>query len=266
MTILYFTGTGNSLAVAKKIGVLCGGEAVKIVSIPQCIKVGKYKFADDVIGLVFPTYCCYFPRIVREFLSKADLRANYIFALATYGNGMAQGGDGSEMIEFEKRASSLGLKVNYCNSVLMVDNFLDTFSIEKEIERIPSKKIDEHISRIAADINSRKEYVKQVGAIGEILTRMCKSLVKTQDKGETCKKFRIDEKCTMCETCAKVCPRGNIAGKDTLRFGSNCEGCYACIHACPQKAIHIKTEKNDMRWRNPEVSLREIVDANRQGA
>ena len=47
MKIFYFTATGNSLAVAKKLG----GE---LISIPQ-VK-GKHTFRDDVIGVVFPTY------------------------------------------------------------------------------------------------------------------------------------------------------------------------------------------------------------------
>jgi ferredoxin len=262
MTILYFTGTGNSLAVAKRIGASCGGETAKLISIPQCIKSGDYAYSDEVIGLVFPTYCCYFPRIVREFLPKAKLAASYLFAVSTYGNGMGRGGDGGEMIEFERYASGLELKMDYCNSILMVDNFLDAFDIGREIERVPSKRIDEHIERIAADIGARRKYVKRAGVIGKALTRMCMPLVKAQDRGETCKKFSIDERCNACGTCAQVCPRGNVAVSEAPRFGRNCEGCYACVHACPRKAIHLKAEKNDLRWRNPDVSLREIVEAN----
>lgn len=48
MKILYFTATGNSLAVAKKLG----GE---LISIPQAIKNNQYEIKDDVIGFVFPT-------------------------------------------------------------------------------------------------------------------------------------------------------------------------------------------------------------------
>jgi flavodoxin len=47
MKILYFTGTGNSLAVAKRIG----GE---LLSIPQEIHKKEMTYSDDAIGLVFP--------------------------------------------------------------------------------------------------------------------------------------------------------------------------------------------------------------------
>jgi ferredoxin len=40
----------------------------------------------------------------------------------------------------------------------------------------------------------------------------------------------------------------------------------ACIHACPQKAITLKMpEKNpSARYRNPAISLAEIIAANNQ--
>ena len=44
MTILYFTATGNSLYVAKRLG-------GKLISIPQMIKENKYEFSDERIGL-----------------------------------------------------------------------------------------------------------------------------------------------------------------------------------------------------------------------
>ena len=81
MKIIYFTGTGNSLAVAKKIG----GE---LIAIPQA-KEQTYK--DDVIGVVFPTYGCMLPGIVKRFLEGVKLEADYIFAIATYGMGKRTG-------------------------------------------------------------------------------------------------------------------------------------------------------------------------------
>ena len=49
MKVLYFTATGNSLAVAKRIG----GE---LISIPRAMHDGDLSFADDAVGLVFPVY------------------------------------------------------------------------------------------------------------------------------------------------------------------------------------------------------------------
>ena len=51
-----------------------------------------------------------------------------------------------------------------------------------------------------------------------------------------------------------------------------CEYCLACVHACPQKALTLKSnwpgapgERNpDARYRNPNVSLTDIIKSNRQ--
>ena len=62
MKIFYFTATGNSLAVAKKIG----GE---LISISQARNEQIKEYKDDVIGFVFPTFGCTVPKIVKEFMA-----------------------------------------------------------------------------------------------------------------------------------------------------------------------------------------------------
>ena len=49
MKIFYFTGTGNSLAVAKRLS----GE---LASIPQVMKERDFVFKDEAIGIIFPLY------------------------------------------------------------------------------------------------------------------------------------------------------------------------------------------------------------------
>ena len=54
--------------------------------------------------------------------------------------------------------------------------------------------------------------------------------------------------------------------------GGECEGCMACVHNCPQKAITLTpsmpgfpSERNpNARYRNPNVSLADIIQANQQ--
>lgn len=49
---------------------------------------------------------------------------------------------------------------------------------------------------------------------------------------------------------------------------TTCADCYACVHACPQKAIRFVNfdEPNpDVRYRNPHVTLADLVRSNNQG-
>ena len=49
MKVLYFTGTGNSLYVAKRIG----GE---LLSIPKLMKEEQFIIEDDIVGIICPVY------------------------------------------------------------------------------------------------------------------------------------------------------------------------------------------------------------------
>ena len=51
--ILYFTGTGNCLYVARELA----AEGERVLSIPQELRrVGELAYADDAIGIVYPIY------------------------------------------------------------------------------------------------------------------------------------------------------------------------------------------------------------------
>ena len=120
MKIFYFTGTGNSLAAAKRLK----GE---LISIPQVMKTGSFVFEDEEIGVIFPLYCLNPPKMVRTFLSKAQFHTEYLFAVATYGN-LA----GASMQELQRSLRPYGYQFHYMNTLLMVDNFLPNFEINEE--------------------------------------------------------------------------------------------------------------------------------------
>ena len=79
--IFYFTGTGNSLHIARQLA----EEHTELLSIPQMVKRGKYDFEADEIGIVYPIYGHMPPYMVRQFIQKAKLKAGYKFAVLTYG-------------------------------------------------------------------------------------------------------------------------------------------------------------------------------------
>lgn len=74
--IFYFTGTGNSLYIARQLA----GENAELLSIPQMVK-RKYEFEADEIGIVYPIYGHMPPYMVRQFIQKAKLKAEYKFAV-----------------------------------------------------------------------------------------------------------------------------------------------------------------------------------------
>lgn len=255
MTIFYFTSTGNCLAVAKKIG----GKDANLIAIPQIINRPALEFQDEVIGIIFPIYGFSMPKICRRFFLKAKLTADYIFAIGTYGNL-----PGACMRNAQLYAAEQGNRIDYAESLLMVDNYLPGFEINQQIAQLPQKNTDASLVRIIDDLNSRKKLT----ATATLGKRLATSLIhvgeKVVMKDTQAQNYLVNDQCTKCGTCAKICPSGNITVTDKVTFGDKCEWCLGCVHLCPKNAIHLKNERSSARWRHPEVTLMEIIKANDQ--
>ena len=130
MKILYFTGTGNCLAVAKRFN-------AELLSIPQMIKNKIYEIEDDVVGIIYPTYANIVPNIVEKYLRQCKIKAEYVFVIATYGN-IA----GATLRKMRKILESNGNKANYYEKLLMVDNYLPLFDIDDQLSKLPQKDIE----------------------------------------------------------------------------------------------------------------------------
>jgi ferredoxin len=256
MTIFYFTSTGNGLAVAKKISGQCG-VAPNLVSIPQIIDSPAVECSDDTIGIIFPIYGFYCPKMVRRFLERAKLAADYIFAIGTYGNK-----EGACMRNVQRKAAELGIRVDYAKALLMVDNYLPGFDVDDQISKLPQKKTDEKLASIIADIAARKK-LAATASVGDVaLAAAIQAGENTFMKATMARNYIIDAKCAKCGTCAKTCPSGNISVADRVAFADKCEWCLGCVHLCPKNAIHLKNERSSKRWRHPDVSLAEIIKSN----
>lgn len=77
--VFYFTGTGNSLYIAKQI-------ENNPISIPQAIHRESQEYSVDSIDIVAPVYGHEVPSMVKEFLKNAVFHADYFYMILTYGN------------------------------------------------------------------------------------------------------------------------------------------------------------------------------------
>ncbi len=265
MKTLYFTATGNSLYVAKSIG----GE---LLSIPQMVKEGIYEFTDEKIGIVIPLHAWSVPPFIVDFLKKAMFNCDYLFAVITYG--IYSGAVASHLTAI---ADEEGYKFSYISRIKMVDNYLPTFDMKKEVEKEGKKEIEHHLRSIISDISSSKEgtlkeTVLDKAAMNYMLKRRNKPFNKKRLKVHAAEEgidnyLYVEDSCIQCGVCASVCPVGNIrmdekTGK--IALDDRCFMCFACIHHCPSNAIHIRGEVNSIRFRNSHIRLNEIVKANNQ--
>jgi len=81
--IYYFSGTGNSLYVAKDIAAKTGGSLLPIAT---AVSQKIIQVDSEVMGIVFPVYYGELPVIIKLFAEKLDnIEHKYIFAVCTFG-------------------------------------------------------------------------------------------------------------------------------------------------------------------------------------
>lgn len=252
--IFYFTGTGNSLYVAKAI-------EDNPISIPQIVNKTEQVYKADKIGIVSPIYGHEVPEMVKRFLKTAKFQTDYFYIILTFGN--RHGGAVELTANF---CEEYGIKVNYLNLIEMVDNWLPTFDMDKQ-KKI-DKKVDTHLSEIIKDIQSGKSYIQPVTDTDREAHKQYLENISKMPADIFQHLYIVNEDCIQCEICTKVCPAGCISlqNSNIVYDMKNCQICMSCIHNCPKKAIQLNIpEKNrQARYRNENVKLQEIIEANIQ--
>lgn len=231
--ILYFTGTGNSQYVAKKIAKETGEEAINLF---QRIRNNDYSelHSDTPWIVVAPTYAWRIPHILEKWLEKSTLSGNRaIYFVMTCGGSIGNAGK-----YLKSLCSKKGMKYLGCFDIVMPENYIALFSTPTKDEAVVI------IEKAETEIKKAANYIKSVKNIPEPqLTRNDK-----MNSGMInnlfyplflhAKKFYVTENCISCGLCEKVCPLGNIElANGKPNWGDNCTHCMACICRCPKVAI-----------------------------
>lgn len=231
--IFYFSGTGNSAYIAKRIGKILDEP---INSINDFIKNGKTVSAVEGERLVFvtPTYAWRMPRIVEEWIRKCDFSGKHeVYSVMTCGS---ENGNASHYIK--EFCAAKGFTYMGCAEIVMPENYIAMYStptqeeakkiiadaeqlITETAERIRDcSKLPEHKIRFG-------DFVKS-GIINPIFYKFFVHATKYQAK----------DTCINCGKCVANCPLNNIELKDNRPvWGNNCTHCMACICKCPVGAI-----------------------------
>lgn len=257
--IYYFSGVGNSLALAKMLKSNLGMDT-------ELIRITEYKSVDSIeinaetFGIVFPVYFHSIPAIVRNFMKKIKIKGNpYIFAVAA-----CNAVPGHSLFTIERLLMKKGYKLSAGYKVDMpgvsvVDGFLTSEDIN--VKRIEDSKAK--ILEIANEIN-RKVLNKPEG-INSLMSHITGSIMTTiAGKMMNPALFYTTNQCSNCGVCKRICPMENIEmSKDQKPiWGKECLHCMACLHLCPHKAVELgKHSQEKVRFRHPEISLDEMLNA-----
>jgi ferredoxin len=254
-TIYYFTGTGNSLMAAKRIAEKLGD--CELVPIASVWKQDNIKPQTENVGFVSPMYFGSLPLIVRDFVKKVELKdTDYRFAVITRGSAPARAlHDLDKLLKEKSKKLDAGFYVN------SVDNYLPYFNIpseEKQKEKL--EKVAAKLEEVGDKIAEKKHDVERSNLISRGLTYFIHSHWKKRAHSKD-KNFVVENSCTSCKLCVKICPVDNIKmrGEKPI-WQHHCQQCLACIHFCPVEAIQYgKKTKESGRYHHPDVTAEDII-------
>jgi formate hydrogenlyase subunit 6/NADH:ubiquinone oxidoreductase subunit I len=265
--IYYFSGTGNSLHVAKELQKRIA--EVTLIPIISLLKRDIIETNAETVGFVFPIYLTTVPKPVRMFLKKLELKsATYIFSIVT-------------------RIGTLCLANIYMNRILKKKGrSLDSYFILNMGSNTPTglkptgdqhwaeEITEEKIAELETEVQDRLDLIQNIIINREkypgkhstsILNRFLEYFFSSLT--ENIKKeihFYPDSDCNGCGICEKVCLAKKIKmvnGKPEWQKNVQCYFCYACFNFCPKQSILVKNlyVKKQGRYYHPEISANDIA-------
>ncbi|MDD6310465.1 MAG: EFR1 family ferrodoxin [Firmicutes bacterium] len=239
--ILYFSGTGNSEYVAKRIAEHVDDKALNLF---QRIREDDYTSLESQKPwvVVAPTYAWQLPRLVRDYLKKTKLEGNKkVYYVLTCGSSIGGAGKYAEALTGE-----IGMEYMGCAPIVMPENYIAMFNVPDMEESVKIiSKASRKIKRLSLKIIDDKPFkAKRGGKLASSIINKAFYTFVLKDK-----KFMTLESCNACGKCVNVCPLKNIELKDgQVKWKGNCTHCMACICKCPQEAIEYGS-KSAGKWR-----------------
>ncbi|MBN2444917.1 MAG: EFR1 family ferrodoxin [Spirochaetales bacterium] len=263
MQILYFSGTGNSLEVARELQ----KRILKTTLLPVigALKNNNLKTTGDIIGLVFPIHALTMPWPVKQYIEQADFNsASYIFAITTRFCSPKVFVDIDTILKKKNRSLDASF------SIEMPQNFIQYFNVPSKEEIMKNESVmHEKLESIRNVILNKQRshdhpFTPVQKIIMGILFPMITFLYQKTGYFNLEKRFYADERCTGCGICEKVCLSGKIRlknNKPEWRTEIPCTFCFACIHYCPVQSIQIKKSKTPAkeRYHQHNISVNDIA-------
>ena len=254
--IIYFSGTGNSLATARKIA-----KTLEEQVMPMTVAVKQDLTSEECVGLVYPSYDFAPPPAVQRMLPMLQISPKaYVFVIIACG---AQAGLSSWYAKHVFKQK--GIMVAYCHKIRMPDCAGIAYGRNPNKQTWKFQKYAPRLERIISDVKARRRayhfsgwsFLGWLSMYTRMGQRMIKPFLPAVNK----------DLCVGCGTCARICPLGNIAiqereGMKPLAVtGGDCTACLSCVHFCPHQAMELGGKRVEKSWQyhHPEVKLKDMV-------
>jgi ferredoxin/flavodoxin len=278
--IYYFSGTGNSLFVAKELQKRISES--NIIPIASLMTKTTVDSSADVIGFVFPVHALTIPIVVRKFIQKLNMiNGKYIFAVATREGTVFRGFEKIDQLlkKKKRRLSSHFILQMYNNDSRHGSQYekyiVPTKSEILALEKVVLEQLD-LIKEIIITKGIRREkdtnYTIKTASnpiLGFLIEKIVIFLMNIAEYFGGANYFYYDDKCTGCGICERVCLSKKIKmvdQKPTWQKDILCYMCFACLNFCPKVAVQIHDipgvksySKENGRYPHPYATVNDIA-------
>lgn len=238
--IRYFTGTGNSLLIARVCQEVCEENGYDVTLSVIDRDTTDELAGLDLVGVVYPVIALAAPRIVRRYLDRLPLTENgpRVFLMATMGG---RNEEGWALTEPTGRLAKKGYTVCGTRAITMPNNWVafNDCTPPEEAERTIGAGEREALAfmgDIIAGTSSQQPFRwPRYGRIGSLVLFWSFRHLGIE---RLWRHFKANDDCTSCGLCARVCPTGSINMADGGPvWSAACEQCMRCMNLCPARAI-----------------------------
>ncbi|GAH22240.1 unnamed protein product [marine sediment metagenome] len=252
-TIYYFSGTGNSLKIARDVAERL--EECELVPIAKVWQQDQLASTSEKVGFIFPLYYFGLPKIVYDFINNIELgKSNYFFAVITRAGGV----DGAPLQQLDNILETKTKTLNAGFFIRMPNNYIIRYKTDSEaVQKKFFENAINQVEKITNILNENGENFQKETIKSERMNKKFREIVYASDKS-----FYANENCTNCGICESVCPVNNIVLTEGLpQWQHKCQQCLACIHFCPEKAIQFGTKSLETRrYHHPEITVQDIMN------
>jgi ferredoxin len=257
--IYCFTGTGNSLCVARWLTSTLGDACIERVAgntqpVPS---LSPYKS----VGIVCPTYYSGLPPIVASFIERVDFTASddvYVYGVVTAG--------GVQVHALEQMAAAVqrrGGRMRGGFSVMMPGNYILKYGAYPAwAQTLIMRRAQRRVGRIGRWVAERRMNVREASDSQQSESgRASAGALSASEFAGFAQDYRVSDVCTGCATCVQICPMHNVTiANGRPEFGASCARCFACLQWCPAGAIDYKSiTQGRKRYHNPNVSRSDFM-------
>jgi ferredoxin/flavodoxin len=282
--IYYFSGTGNSLAVARDLAAKLKAVLIPIATLMDEVNV---TIDPDVAGIVFPVYHSGLPAILHDFIEKTLFASEtYVFGVCTYGasgpggalrylkamlrphGGQLAAGFAVKMPYNYVTTTGALYETSFEDKLKMYEGWLNKREVilgaVKKRQKGPFETGPRALGTVTAEgIAIPQGYpggdspglVSPAGLAGETRRTIWRKLPLMDGH------FYRNDDCINCGICSEICPVGNIdMGPNGPEWLHDCEQCFACLQWCPNGSLQFGSNtEGGKRYHHPDVVISDMI-------